>query len=31
MGYVIRMPQMGMEMDEGEVVEWAVEEGEAVD
>ncbi|MFB6130973.1 MAG: 2-oxo acid dehydrogenase subunit E2 [Salinigranum sp.] len=31
MGYVIRMPQMGMSMDSGTVVEWAVEEGEAVE
>jgi pyruvate dehydrogenase E2 component (dihydrolipoamide acetyltransferase) len=30
MGYVIRMPQMGMSMEEGTVVEWAVEEGESV-
>jgi len=28
MGYIIRMPQMGMEMDEGEVVEWVRGEGE---
>ncbi|MFB6170136.1 MAG: 2-oxo acid dehydrogenase subunit E2 [Haloarculaceae archaeon] len=27
MGYVIRMPQLGMSMEEGTVVEWAVEEG----
>ncbi|MEF8842894.1 MAG: 2-oxo acid dehydrogenase subunit E2 [Haloarculaceae archaeon] len=30
MGYVIRMPQMGMSMEEGTVVEWSVEEGESV-
>lgn len=30
MGYIIRMPQLGMSMDEGTVVEWAVDEGEAV-
>ena len=31
MGYVIRMPQLGMSMDEGTVVEWLVDEGEAVE
>ena len=31
MGYVIRMPQMGMTMDEGTVVEWRVGEGESVE
>jgi pyruvate dehydrogenase E2 component (dihydrolipoamide acetyltransferase) len=31
MGYVIRMPQLGMSMDEGTVVEWTVEEGDAVE
>ncbi len=30
MGYVIRMPQMGMTMDEGTVLEWYVEEGATV-
>jgi pyruvate dehydrogenase E2 component (dihydrolipoamide acetyltransferase) len=30
MGYVIRMPQMGMSMEEGTVVEWSVDEGESV-
>ena len=30
MGYVIRMPQLGMSMEEGTVLEWAVEEGESV-
>jgi len=30
MGYIVRMPQMGYEMDEGEVVAWEAEEGEAV-
>jgi len=30
MGYVIRMPQMGMSMEEGTVVEWSVEEGTSV-
>ena len=30
MGYVIRMPQLGMSMERGTVVEWAVGEGEAV-
>ncbi len=30
MGYIVRMPQMGMEMDEGEVVSWEREEGEAI-
>ena len=31
MGYVIRMPQMGMSMEEGTVVSWAVDEGDAVE
>jgi len=30
MGYIVRMPQMGYEMDEGEVVSWEREEGEAI-
>lgn len=30
MGYVIRMPQMGMTMDEGTVLEWHVGEGTEV-
>ena len=29
MGYLIRMPQMGMEMEQGEVVSWELAEGEA--
>jgi pyruvate dehydrogenase E2 component (dihydrolipoamide acetyltransferase) len=31
MGYIVRMPQMGMSMEEGTVVEWAVLEGEATE
>ena len=31
MAYLVRMPQMGMSMDEGTVVEWAVEEGGAIE
>jgi pyruvate dehydrogenase E2 component (dihydrolipoamide acetyltransferase) len=31
MGYVIRMPQMGMEMDQGEVVAWEANEGDEID
>lgn len=31
MGYVIRMPQMGMSMDEGTVVSWEIEEGTEVE
>jgi pyruvate dehydrogenase E2 component (dihydrolipoamide acetyltransferase) len=31
MAYIIRMPQMGMEMDEGEVVEWTRDEGDPVE
>ena len=31
MGYVIRMPQMGMSMDQGTVVEWLVDEGDPVE
>jgi pyruvate dehydrogenase E2 component (dihydrolipoamide acetyltransferase) len=30
MGYIVRMPQMGMSMEEGTVVEWRVPEGETV-
>jgi pyruvate dehydrogenase E2 component (dihydrolipoamide acetyltransferase) len=30
MGYVIRMPKLGLEMEEGTVLEWAVDEGEDV-
>ena len=31
MGYVVRMPKMGMSMDQGTVIEWVVGEGDAVD
>jgi pyruvate dehydrogenase E2 component (dihydrolipoamide acetyltransferase) len=31
MGYVVRMPQLGMSMEEGTVVEWRVETGERVE
>lgn len=31
MGYIVRMPQMGMEMDQGEIVAWEFEEGEPVE
>ena len=31
MGYIVRMPQMGLEMEEGEVVEWTFEEGDSVE
>ena len=31
MGYIVRMPQMGMEMDQGEVVEWQYDEGDDVE
>lgn len=30
MGYIVRMPQLGMSMEEGEVVDWTIKEGEAV-
>jgi len=30
MGYVVRMPQLGMSMEEGTVVEWSATEGETV-
>lgn len=30
MSYLIKMPQMGLEMEEGEVVAWEVEEGEEI-
>jgi pyruvate dehydrogenase E2 component (dihydrolipoamide acetyltransferase) len=28
MGYVVRMPKLGLEMEEGTVLEWTVDEGE---
>ncbi len=31
MGYVVRMPQLGMSMEEGTVVEWTITEEEAVE
>lgn len=31
MGYVLRLPQMGMSMDEGTVVEWLYDEGDEVE
>jgi len=31
MGYVVRMPKMGMSMDQGTVVEWVASEGDAVE
>lgn len=31
MGYLVRMPKMGMSMDEGVVVEWLVQEGESAE
>lgn len=31
MGYVVRMPQLGMTMEEGHVVEWSAEAGETFD
>jgi len=31
MGYIVRMPQIGMSMDEGTVVEWTVDKGAEVD
>lgn len=30
MGYVVRMPQLGMSMEQGLIVEWRVEEGDAI-
>ena len=30
MGYLVRMPQMGMSMEQGTVLEWSVEAGESV-
>jgi pyruvate dehydrogenase E2 component (dihydrolipoamide acetyltransferase) len=30
MGYVVKMPKLGMDMDQGTVVEWFVEEGDEV-
>jgi hypothetical protein len=31
MGYVVRMPQLGMSMDEGTVIDWTVDEGDPID
>ncbi|WP_394741573.1 2-oxo acid dehydrogenase subunit E2 [Natronococcus roseus] len=31
MGYVIKMPKLGLEMERGELLEWAVEEGETIE
>lgn len=31
MGYVVRMPKLGMTMETGEIVEWVVDEGEPFD
>jgi pyruvate dehydrogenase E2 component (dihydrolipoamide acetyltransferase) len=31
MGYVVRMPKLGLEMEQGTVLEWAIEEGEEVE
>ncbi|WP_226377489.1 E3 binding domain-containing protein [Haloterrigena turkmenica] len=31
MGYVIKMPKLGLEMERGVVLEWTVDEGETVD
>jgi pyruvate/2-oxoglutarate dehydrogenase complex dihydrolipoamide acyltransferase (E2) component len=30
MGYIVKMPKLGMDMDQGTVVEWLVEEGDEV-
>lgn len=30
MGYIVRMPQLGLEMEQGTLVEWFVDEGDAV-
>ncbi|WP_144921225.1 2-oxo acid dehydrogenase subunit E2 [Halorubrum salsamenti] len=31
MGYVVRMPKLGLEMKEGVLLDWAVDEGDSVD
>ncbi|WP_293032755.1 2-oxo acid dehydrogenase subunit E2 [Natronococcus sp.] len=31
MGYVIKMPKLGLEMERGELLEWAVDEGETLE
>jgi pyruvate dehydrogenase E2 component (dihydrolipoamide acetyltransferase) len=31
MGYVVKMPKLGMDMDQGTVVEWLVDEGDTVE
>ncbi|MFC6769275.1 dihydrolipoamide acetyltransferase family protein, partial [Natrinema soli] len=30
MGYIVRMPKLGLEMDRGTLLEWAVDEGESI-
>ena len=30
MGYIVRMPKLGLEMERGTLLEWAVDEGESV-
>ncbi|WP_137289929.1 2-oxo acid dehydrogenase subunit E2 [Natronorubrum halophilum] len=30
MGYIVRMPKLGLEMERGELLEWHVDEGDAV-
>jgi pyruvate/2-oxoglutarate dehydrogenase complex dihydrolipoamide acyltransferase (E2) component len=31
MGYVVKMPKLGLEMEEGTILEWHVEEGDSVE
>ncbi|MDG5817352.1 2-oxo acid dehydrogenase subunit E2 [Natronococcus sp. A-GB7] len=31
MGYVVKMPKLGLEMERGELLEWAVDEGETIE
>jgi pyruvate dehydrogenase E2 component (dihydrolipoamide acetyltransferase) len=31
MGYVVKMPKLGMDMDQGTIVEWLVDEGDEVE
>jgi len=30
MGYVVRMPKLGLEMDRGTLIEWRIDAGESV-
>ncbi|MFC6717578.1 2-oxo acid dehydrogenase subunit E2 [Natrialbaceae archaeon GCM10025810] len=31
MGYIVRMPKLGLEMERGEILEWRIEEGDSIE